>query len=107
MLYDNPIAEELYDEKAKWWYLDNGALYRQMERNVKQDAHSTDELLFLVFCMEAYVRKNSISRIQTYALFKESGLVSFLKKHYEILHTQAEDYILEEIRLFLKKRKRL
>ncbi len=108
-LYDSTIATELYDENAKWWYLDNETLYGKIEQERKrQDALlSSKELQFVVFCTETYARRNSLSSLQTYALFKAKGLVSFLKNNFEVLHTQGEDYIMDEIRLYLKRRKNL
>lgn len=106
-LYDSPMAAKLYDEKAKWWYLDNKTLYNQIELAHKRQAESfsSKEQQFVVFCIEAYARRNALSSLQTYALFKRKELVSFLKKNFEILHTQGEEYILDEIKLYLKRRK--
>lgn len=108
-LYDSTMAAKLYDENAKWWYLDNETLYEKIEDERKrQDENlSLKELQFIVFCTEVYARRNALSSLQTYSLFKAKGLISFLKKNYEVLHTQGEDYIMDEINLYLKRRKNL
>lgn len=104
--YDTPMAEKLYDENAKWWYLDNETLYSHIEQErKKQDENlSSKELQFIVFCIESYAHKNSLSSLQVYALFKSKDLIPFLKNNFEVLHTQGEDYILDEIKLYLKRR---
>lgn len=108
-LYDSPMVAKLYDDNAKWWYLDNETLYLQMENERKKQTESLSpkELQFVVFCTEAYARKNSLSSLQAYALFKAKGLTSFLKNNFEVLHTQGENYILDEIKQYLKRRKSL
>ena len=47
-----------------------------------------------------------MTSLQAYALFRRNSLISFLRNNFEILHTQGEDYILEEIKLYLKRRKK-
>lgn len=107
-LYDSPMAAKLYDENAKWWYLDNETLYGQIERERKTvESFSEKEQQFIVFCTEGYARRNSLSSMQTYALFKAKGLIPFLKNNFEILHTQGEEYIQDEIKHYLKRRKSL
>ena len=106
--YDSSISEKLYDENAKWWYLDNETLYEEIERDRKKQptAISDKEQQFIVFCIESYARRNSMTSLQAYALFRRNSLISFLRNNFEILHTQGEDYILEEIKLYLKRRKK-
>lgn len=108
-LYDSSMAAKLYDDNAKWWYLDNETLYEQIEQERKRQIEtlSSRELQFIVFCTEAYARQKSLSSLQAYALFKAKGLISFLKNNFEVLHSQGEDYILDEITRYLKKRKSL
>lgn len=105
--YGSSMAGMLYDEKAKWWYLDNETLYNQMEseRKKEQEELSPRELQFVVFCIEAYARRNKLSSLQAFALFKTKNLITFLKNNFEVLHTQGEEYILDEVKLYLKRRK--
>lgn len=108
-LYNSERVADLYDEGAKWWYLDNETLYEFMERDRHEEGEklSSEELLFVVFCIERYARQYHLSSLEVFALFKRSGVLSFLKENFEVLHTQGDAYILEEIALFLKKRKRV
>lgn len=106
--YDSSLSVKLYDEKAKWWYLDNEILYEQMEheRRMQDGDIASRELQFVVFCVDMYARMNGLSGLQAYALFKEKNLLSFLKNNYEVLHTQGENYIMDEIKLYLRRRKK-
>lgn len=83
-LYDSPMAAKLYDENAKWWYLDNETLYAQIEQERKKEEAnlSAKELQFIIFCTEAYARQNSLSSLQAYALFKAKGLILFFEKEF-------------------------
>ena len=54
---------------------------------------------------ECYARKHRQSGLEVFVLFKEKGVLAFLRNHFEVLHTQGDAYILEEIELFLKNRK--
>ena len=83
-MYNSEFVAKLYDEKSKWWYLDNETLYELMEQER---------------------RNNSQSGLEVFVLFKEKGVLAFLRNHFEVLHTQGDAYILEEIELFLKNRK--
>ena len=55
-IYDSPFYTKLYDENAKWWYLDTESLYRLLEQSwVKNDrAESHNVVVFLTFCAENY-----------------------------------------------------
>ena len=87
-LYNSEFVAKLYDEKSKWWYLDNETLYELMEQERRNN--SVDFRL---------------SGLEVFVLFKEKGVLAFLRNHFEVLHTQGDAYILEEIESFLKNRK--
>lgn len=59
---------------------------------------------FVSFCIENFKVKHSIRGKDTAILFKQSGVLEFIKNGYEMLHTQGKEYILEEIEIFLKNR---
>ena len=104
--YESELSAKLYDNNAKWWYLDNETLYKLMEqeRRLRDGDMDSKELQFVVFCIESYACRNDLSGLQAYSLFKAKNLISFLKNNFEVLHTQGEDYIMDEIRLYLKRR---
>ena len=63
------------------------------------------ELLFVIFCIERYSIKQGKNPLEVYSLFERKDVTDYLKDNFEILHTQGEEYILEEIDLYFKKRK--
>lgn len=106
-MYNSEFVPKLYDEKSKWWYLDNETLYGLMEQERRSSTadFSSQQVQFLIFCIECYIRKHGLSGLEAFALFRKTGLWEFLQNHFEVLHSQGDAYILEEIELFLKKRK--
>ncbi|WP_297423970.1 DUF3791 domain-containing protein [Clostridium sp.] len=59
---------------------------------------------FVSFCIENFKVKHSMAGKDAAMLFKQSGVLEFIKNGYEMLHTQGKEYILEEIEIFLKNR---
>lgn len=41
--YDSPMSAKLYDENAKWWYLDNETLYEEIERERRMQTESLSD----------------------------------------------------------------
>ena len=106
-LYNSNFYLKLYDAKAKWWYLPVEELYLELEKEKKLEkkVFSSQELSFLVFCIERFAKKQQKSTLEVYSLFKDKGLISYLSQNFEVLHTQGEEYILEDIGLYLKRRR--
>ena len=107
-LYNSEFYSKLYDSEAKWWYLSVEELYIELEKTKKQEKidFSSRELLFVIFCIERYSVKQIKTPLEVYSLFEQKGVVNYLKDNFEVLHTQGEEYILEDIDLYLKKRKK-
>lgn len=103
-IYDSPFYEQLYDEKAKWWYLDTESLYREMERarTLSPMIVSDQVVTFLTFCIERYAQKNGISSLQSYALFRKYRVDYYLIEGFDVLHTQGEETILQDIEIYLQ-----
>lgn len=60
------------------------------------------KLEFVSFCIEQYkVATNSKGR-EVEKMFQKEGVISFLLEHYEVLHTQGEPAILNEIQEYIK-----
>ena len=59
---------------------------------------------FIIFCIEYYKEKENLSGEYVYDLFNEYGVVDYLEKGYDVLHTQGKDWILEDIDRFLSNR---
>jgi len=57
---------------------------------------------FLVYCIEVYKAAKKLSGKQVISLFANHGVSEYLVDCYEALHTTGEDYIVEEIDLFIE-----
>lgn len=64
-----------------------------------------DIAYFLSFCIEQYKNVSGISGVETAMLFKKYGVLEYLKEHFDVLHTQSWQWILADIRDFIKLRK--
>ena len=64
-----------------------------------------DIAYFLSFCIEQYMNDKGLSREQTITLFSEYGVLDYLAAHFEILHTQSRQWIVEEIEDYIRNRK--
>ena len=60
----------------------------------KRDA---DILFFVAFCVESYKNKHGMAGETVSELFDRKGINRYLSDHYDVLHTQCIDWILEEI----------
>lgn len=106
-IYDSPFYAKLYDENAKWWYLDTDSLYRLLERSWSSNEHvaPNNVVLFLTFCIENYARKNGMTSLEAYALFRRHGVDKYLINAFDVLHTQGEEAILQDIDIFIDNHK--
>jgi len=50
-----------------------------------------DENLMIVVAVEQYARKYNLPTNRALAVFRENGINSLIRKHYEALHTQPLD----------------
>lgn len=107
-IYTNPMYKELYNEGAKWWYLSSEALYEEFERARKSMVCevSKPEFEFFTYTLEKYALSKKMGGLQALALFKEYDADKFLINNYDLLHTQGTGYVIDEIDLFLKARKK-
>ena len=98
-IYDSPFYAKLYDENAKWWYLDTESLYRLLEQSWLSQGRivSNNVIVFLTFCAENYAKKHDMTSLEAYALFRRYGVDEYLVNGFDMLHTQGEDMILHDI----------
>ncbi len=106
-IYINPMAAELYNEKAKWWYLDTESLYEEFEKKRKESDREVEfaAFEFYVFCLERYAEKAGMSSLQAMALFERFHADDFLIDNYDFLHTQDLSFVLQDIVQFIEKRR--
>ncbi len=107
-LYGSTFYKRLSNPEAKWWYMSGANLYRELEKEKKvqqqKEKNKTKEILFIIFCTENYSKLKQMEGLEVHTLFRELNVYDFLMQNYEILHTQGENYILEEIEGYLKNR---
>ena len=107
-IYSNPMYDRLYDEGAKWWYLSTEALYKEFEsaRKAERREISLEAFEFYTYCLEKYALAKSLTGLQALALLKRYGADDYLIDHYDLLHTQGTGYVIDEVDLLIRSRKR-
>ena len=68
------------------------------------DKKKQDVAYFLSFCIEQYMSAKELPRETTISLMSEKGVLDYLAEHFEILHTQSRQWIIEEIDEYIKER---
>lgn len=53
--------------------------------------------LFLSFCIEQYKNAKGISGRQAMEILSDAGVLDYLERNYEVLHTQGHQWLLEEM----------
>lgn len=56
-----------------------------------------DRLYFVSFCIEQYKQHAGISGEQAAELLFRSGIAEYLNDHFDVLHTQSRQWLMEEI----------
>lgn len=110
-LYSSELYKDLPSETTKYWYLSVPALYEMLEKEKlenrkKENTIDSKVMLFLIFCIESYKEDTSYTSEEIVSLFRAEDVFDFLEKNFDILHTQGKAYITEEIKLYLKSRKK-
>lgn len=67
--------------------------------------HNEDIAYFVSFCIEEYKKAHGISGEETRKIFHDYGVLDYLSEHFEILHTQSRQWIVEDIDEFIDNRK--
>ena len=106
-IYDSPFYAKLYDDGAKWWYLDTESLYRQLELSWSEKGRMVPNnvVVFLSFCIERYAKQHDMTSSQAYALFRRYRVDAYLIDGFDMLHTQGEETIVHDIELFIRNHK--
>ena len=106
-IYDSPFYKQLYNDEAKWWYLDTESLYRQLELSWEEKGKDmkNNVVVFLSFCIEHYAQRHGMTSLQAYALFRQYGVDAYLVNGFDVLHTQGEETIMHDIELYIRNRK--
>lgn len=57
---------------------------------------------FIVFCIEVYKSKNDLTGKEVYDIFDKYGVLKYLHDGYDVLHTQGDAWLMNDINEFLK-----
>ncbi len=57
---------------------------------------------FIVFCIEIFKEENKLTGQETYELFEKYGVLKYLYDGYDMLHTQGNGWLMNDINEFLK-----
>ena len=60
---------------------------------------------FLVYCIERYKSAKGLTGIQVSELFSKYRVWDYIYSCFEALHTTGENYIIEDIDLYIQERK--
>ena len=66
------------------------------------DKRDTDILYFVSFCIEQYKMHKGLSGSETIMLFDKNGVIEFLSNHFDVLHTQSAQWLMQEIDDYIK-----
>lgn len=70
------------------------------------DKSEQDIAYFISFCIEQYKNEKGITGGEAMALLSKYGVLEYLAEHFEILHTQSSQWIIEDIDEFIGERKK-
>lgn len=65
-----------------------------------------DIAYFLSFCTEQYKNEKHLSGSGAVAVLEKYGVLDYLAEHYEMLHTQSRQWLMEDIDEFIALRRK-
>ena len=65
-----------------------------------------DIAYFLSFCIEQYKEAKHLPGTEVARIFDQYGVMEYLERHFEPLHSQSRQWILEDIDEFINLRKK-
>jgi len=106
-LYTSGCYNLLLESETKLWYMSALGIYELIEEEKNTDKNDNPKLLlFYTFCLEKYKNFSNLSAEETLLLFRKYHVFDYLREVFDILHTQGENYIVNEIDLFIQARKK-
>ena len=57
---------------------------------------------FVIFCLEIYKAQKNMSGKEVFELFEKYGVINYLQDGYDVLHTQGDKWIINDIEDFLE-----
>lgn len=68
-----------------------------MEENIEYKINE-----FVIFCIEVFKEENNLTCEEVYELFDKYGVLKYLREGYDVLHTQGDGWLMNDIKEFLK-----
>ena len=65
------------------------------------DKKEQDIAYFLSFCIEQYKNAKGLTGAEAMTVLDKYGVLEYLEEHFEVLHTQSHQWILEDIDEFI------
>ena len=69
------------------------------------DKKKQDIAYFLSFCIEQYKNEKGMNGVEVLDTFTKYGVLDYLNNHFEILHTQSRQWVLEDLDEYINTRK--
>ena len=70
------------------------------------DKKVQDIAYFVSFCIEQYKNAKGLTGSEAMKVLYDYGVLAYLEEHFEVLHTQSHQWILEDIDEFISNRKK-
>ena len=70
------------------------------------DKKRQDVAYFVSFCIEQYKNEKHLNGADAMRQLDKYKVLDYLSEHYDILHTQSRQWIMEDIEEFIKLRKK-
>jgi hypothetical protein len=103
-LYSSNCYKLLLQEDTKLWYMSGLEIYKLLEEEKKAKQVNPKVLLFFAFCLEKYKDFANISATETLFVFRKHHVFDYFSEGFDVLHTQGENYIVNDIDEFVKAR---
>jgi len=60
---------------------------------------------FTVFCLESYKQAHCMTGKAALVVFNDYNVFGYIKSFYDVLHSTGQDYIVEDIDIYIKSRR--
>lgn len=70
------------------------------------DKKQQDIAYFISFCIEQYKKAKGLTGEQAMQVLGKYGVLEYLEEHFEVLHTQSYQWLLEDIDEFINIRRK-
>ena len=100
-LTDKIAKETNLTEDAAIAELYRSGLYAALE---KEETKMSKTLEFKIFCLESYKTAHNMNGVSVLDVFNKYSVFDYIEAFYDVLHSTGQQYIVEDIDLFMKAR---